>query len=99
VSSGGWTATGRGGRLTVAGRPAATLGAWALTGTAGGWRLEAALAAHDPYWLDAGGPFALVLPLGREHRWTWRRLPGAGLAWDAAALTLTLTGEEQPERD
>lgn len=96
MSSGGIRARGRGGRLSVGGRPAADLGAWTFGFGPDGWRLEGDLRSSDPYWLDQEGARRLRVTPSEASVWTWPDAQIRDVVWDAERITIT--GEGEPQR-
>jgi hypothetical protein len=86
------TANGAGGELRLAGRVAATLGAWTLQRSEGGAVLTATLATQDAYWLSQGERFELRLPLGNVRLWRWRR---ATVRLDGNRATIHMEGNPE----
>jgi len=84
-------ANGRGGRLTVAGRPVAQLGEWHMETTGGGWVLSADVESVDEYWTTSTTPMTLHLTVSTND-WRWKRTL-ATFSGD----TVTVTGEGKPE--
>ena len=84
---------GRQGRLKVGYRVAASLGAFELLPSAPGeWRVSAAVASVDAFWLSQSAARTLELEIGRQ-RWIWRDV---SLAVAGDTVTGTVVG--RPER-
>ncbi len=91
-----FVAKGQSGSLRVGGRAAASLGEWTFTAgqegqDGGAWRVTAAVAAADPYWLDRGGPYELRLTLSKST-WRWRTVQASV---DQQSATITGTGDPE----
>ena len=85
-------ATGRGGRLTVAGRPVAQLGRWSMETIGKDWILTGNVDGDvDEYWVSTATPMALHLPAS-TCTWRWKRT-----LVTFSGDTVTVTGEGKPE--
>jgi hypothetical protein len=87
-------ARGHSGTVQVGYMMAAALGDWTLTkGEEGAWHVEAAVKAHDPYWI-AQGPKDLLLLAG-THNWHWRV---EAMTMDELGTRLVATVQGRPDR-
>lgn len=76
-----WKIKGAGGRLRAGSRPAASFGDWEASYLASGrWLITARLRESDPYWLENGTSFTVVLETGKQ---------GGGIRVPVAALVST----------